>query len=287
VVSAITRLVAVVLLACPGVCAAQDFWVTRTDSLADEDVLDAFPIGNVVFVYRNTALPSADKAVRDLSKIISVDRAGVHGKPSDEDHALIDSMLGFPHTPHLRQLSAIDWGESGFIWEVTWNLYPSTGGSTGIPFQFRAHVNGDGSLIVPERFLCDHVDIPGLEEPVFSVLAFGDLDFEEQGATIIHGDQALSLATSAVRMLFKEDSKEGQPANLRFYDQSVIDLRVGTKNNGQFEIKKVWAVNFIPSNLSGDDIHRADELTVWVTTDGFVSQLTRDRWEGKTRRAKH
>ena len=115
-----TRCVAVTLSLWPALTSAQGYYAPRIKLLADVDVLDAFPIGDVVFVHRGSGLPSDEKAVTDLSKIIPVNRAEIHGRPGQAVLMLIDQVLGDPHALHVKNLSAINYASSGYVWKVTW-----------------------------------------------------------------------------------------------------------------------------------------------------------------------
>jgi hypothetical protein len=104
--------IAAILALCPTFCDAQGYYKPRIDSLSEKDVLDAFAVGNAVFVYRYSQLPSNGNAVSDLSKIIPVHRAKIHGRPDQDVSSLIDRMLGHPHQLNVKKLSAIDYGVS-------------------------------------------------------------------------------------------------------------------------------------------------------------------------------
>lgn len=278
--------IAVILALCPTFCGAQSYYAPRIDSLSEKDVLDAFAIGNVVFFYRYSQLPSNDKAVSDLSKVISVHRAKLHGRPDRDVCSLVDRMLGHPHQLTVKKLSAIDHGDSGFVWKITWEIQPKHGGSSGIPFEFRSYVNPDGSVMMPERFLCDHVPVPGTDQNIFSILSFSDFQTDEENGEKVHGDRVLSLATNSVRSLEMEKPLMEQKVGFRFRGQSVMQLPVGMKHDGKPIIRRVWAVTFVDAKSTGNAIHEAEPLTVWVTEDGIVSQLTFGKWQARSRRTK-
>lgn len=96
---------------------ARDFQKKLSGSLINPDVFDSFEIENVVFVNLVSDLPSADEAVTDLSKMISVDRAAIHAKPGPEIESLIELMLHRPHEPFLDEVCLSKHGESGFLWK--------------------------------------------------------------------------------------------------------------------------------------------------------------------------
>lgn len=288
---AFTLCAAVTLALWPVLSSAQGYYAPRVQSL-DDVVLDAFPIGDVVFVYRRSELPSGDNAVADLSKIIPAHRAEIHGRPGPDVSSLINQMLGTPHTTHVESLSAINYGDSGYVWKVTRKLFPSFGGFSGVPFQFRSYVNPDGSLIAPERYLCDHDTVVGTEgrffgnDNIFSVMSFADFEVDEKNAKHIHGDQALSLATNAIEKFVAQKPLKKHKVAYRLHDQSLLRLPVATNHDGKLAMRKVWAVNFVDAKLTGNAIHEAEPLTVWVTVDGMVSQLTFRSWKAQDRRVK-
>jgi len=257
-----------------------------TTSIDCDDMLDASAVGHAVFVFRRSQLQQGELAHRGLSELIPVDRAEVHGRPGREVRALIAHMLGTPHELHVREVCASIKETPGFIWKVTWELFPARGGSTGTPYESHAFVNPDGSVLTPERFLCDHMYLANGNEEyyfggghgVFSALAIADIGVKADDTTV-HGDKVLSLAKAALDRFVEENFEASKGPNLRFHDQSLIDLPIDTDRNAQVVKAKVWAVNFIEADLAREEINQSDPFTVWVTTDGLVSQLSLHRWK--------
>lgn len=178
-------------------------------------------------------------------------------------------------------------GRFRFIWKVPWEIVPAHGGATGVPYKYHAFVNPDGSVLLPAQFLCDHMPLPGDDgaydfgggHGIFSTLAFVDIAIKTDAATL-HGDQVLKSAKAALDCFLKDSFEAGQGPNLRFHDQSLIDLPIDTDRNAKVVTDKVWAVNFIEADLAEAAItQRVDPFTIWVTTDGIVSQLSLDRWK--------
>src|SRR5688500_275322 len=118
IASTVGRLTCLLVLG-PASCLAQGIFVKRTDALADNDVLDAFSIGNAVFVYRQAGLPAPEKAVLDLTKVIPVSRAEIHGRPAADVHSLVEEMAGHPAQWEVSDVSAVNHGAAGFVWKVT------------------------------------------------------------------------------------------------------------------------------------------------------------------------
>ncbi|SFI46402.1 hypothetical protein [Planctomicrobium piriforme] len=253
------------------------------DTMLDRNVLDAFPIGDAVFLYRNEQLPLKEKAVSDLSKIIPVDQAVQAGRPSQTTRELITVLLKGRQRPHLQQAIAFNFGDSGFVWSFYWNLFPEAGGLGGRPYQFRSYVNPDGSQWTSEKFLLDEFSIAASEQTLFSMLAFEDL---ENRKLILDGDKIRELATAALHRAFEQNEPKVKPESLRFRDQSLLELPVEADNTDKILTRKVWMVKFIPAETPETKIHDVDSIKVWVTEDGQTSELTFDRWEAKANRPK-
>ncbi len=73
--------------------------------LRQTDVLDAQSFGNLVYIFRESSLPQGDGIVSDLSKILPVHRAALHGEPSSAERELIQNFL-FPCDFNLVSVTA-------------------------------------------------------------------------------------------------------------------------------------------------------------------------------------
>lgn len=263
----------------------------ETELLRDNDVLDAYSLGHIVFVYRKRSLPTPEAAVTDLTKIISVDRAVEHGKP---DKVLLNQLqsplFGMELTPSLDEATAVSRGDQGFFWRISWELFPAKGALGGVPWTCRTYVGPDGAPILVERALCDIVRFPKAanneEEEngyLISSIPFAELPKRTKDQAVIHGEEILSRAQAELKAAFEQSGRQPKDPipSLRFRDQSLIKVPYEMLHTGDIVYRDVWAVRFVPADLKPDAILTAEPFTVWVTVDGQVSKLTWNGWKMK------
>lgn len=277
-------LVLIILLFSGGSLYAQSLGFSSVDGLADHDFFEAFSVGDAVYIYRNSRLPEPENAIAELSKIISVDRAAIHGAPSKSDRAIINQMMGFETELSVQSVCATDFGEGGFLWRVEHRISPAVGGTTGAWPHFVLYVNPDGSAIQPDRYLCSRRMVAS-DTALFSVLSFEDLS-TGTGRPAIDGEDALRIGRETIEAICSKASKQGLSIKTRFHDQRLTDVPIGTKNTGDIHYCRVWQVRFMLADGASFELFDNDPIVVWVTADGFASELSLEKWRARNRRTK-
>ena len=263
-------------------CYGQGYYSARTESLTDTDVATSFTIRDITFIVRNSGLANEASKERDLSKLLPVANAVEKGLPNKAYADLIDQLLGGHHKPYLSVASAVNLGDAGFVWHITWDLFPSPGGLSGIPFEFQAYVRPDGSAVRPDLFLCDHFTSGffSSEAPLFSTFAIDDLT---PGSTkSVDQDQIRDAAVNSLNDATRdyELTRSFRFIGMKRHSYSN-DLIRKPNSNGDVV---VWAVKFVDKTIAEKDQRDADPFTVWVTEDMMVSEITVGHWDAKRRR---
>jgi hypothetical protein len=263
---------------------SQDLASRQLDGLLDKDYFDGFATGDVVYIYRTSGLPLREKAVEDLAKMLPVDRAALHGVPGGLNDALIDLMLGMQTTKSLASVAAENFGDSGFLWKVVYDIFPAQGGATGVWPRFVRYVKPDGSLVEPEKYLCSRKLVSEGSE-LFSVMSFNDLSIVSDGPEV-DGEEALLIARKSIDKLSAIASQQNIELRIRFHDQRLLEIPVKAENSGEINYRSMWQVRFMLANPVSYELFDNDPIVVWVTSDGFASTLSIGGWHAKSRRTK-
>lgn len=252
--------------------------------LQTDDLFDAYSLGQIVYVYRESSFPTLESAVTDLEKLISVDRAAEHGKPDTLMLQQLESrLMGIELSPRLDEAAAMNRGDCGFLWKLCWTLFPAKQNLGGKPWICRTYVGPDGSDIKPELALCDEISFSKGKHGsncLVSSLPFTRLSKRVDAKQAIHGEDVLTRAQAELKSAVESIDLEQRPS-LRFRDQELIKVPFEQLHTGHIENREVWAVHFVPAELQGKDILNADPFTVWVTIDGQVGKLTWNGWSLK------
>lgn len=161
---ALFALVLIVLLSCAAAIADEVFgnWMIfpgpnpeASELLCDADPDAVFRIGQIIFEYPFDRLAEDDDPVHDLSQLQSVAEAVKAATPSPALEALVAQQLIVPHEFHFESATILDRGDAGLMWNVNYELSPKAGGSTGVPFRYRAVLDGRGNLIPPRLTVFD------------------------------------------------------------------------------------------------------------------------------------
>lgn len=243
----------------------------------DLDVYDAFKISYVAFVIRDFAVFDTEDKETDLTKLIAPATAVSIGLPNKPTAKLIDHLLGGHHEPALRVASAIANGDEGFTWKLEWNLFPSPGGFSGIPYEYHAVVRANGTSVIPELYLCD--DYSPLfveeEEKLYSVMAIDDLlpvsKAKVQDVVIQHAAEGtFNRAISEFKI--EESFRPLAPQRHTFSARLASDA-------ADVDELEVWAVRFVLSTIENPtDVKYDGSIIVWVRSDLKTSELTIGSW---------
>lgn len=269
-----------IMLLLPGVASADEIfgnWMifpfpnpAAAELLPDADPDSVFRIGQIIFHYQFDELPADDHPVRDLSTLQPVAEIVKAATPGPALSALVDQQLHIPHTFHLDEVTAENWGNAGFMWRVTYSLIPKQGASTGIPFQYRAVLDGRGNLISPRLAVFDlyfHSPDEGWTSSVLRLPASPPAKDAALDAETIR-NRATEKLEEAKRKA--KDAGNAALTRMTFRDQKLIRFPVDSNENGSLSYLDVWAVNFRDATKPD----RPDEpFTVWVTSDGHTADI--------------
>lgn len=266
----------------PSLALAQGAYSVRTNRLHDHDVSDSFCIGDVVFIVRRSAIWGGKPIERDIAKLLPASRAVDAGDPSADFGKLIDLVLKHHHEPSLTSASAVNFGDQGFIWHVKWDLFPSPGGFTGIPFQYHAYVRPDGSVITPELFLCDSYSFDVFEEQktLFSTVAFTDMYTPENRRERIDVNQAEEIAVATLATALKKHKIE-----TKFRVVGTSHPRFPKYLFGQRrppDDVRLFCVNFVESDTLAEVEELIEPFSVWVSQAGTPASITYGFWAPKS-----
>lgn len=243
------------------------------DLLRDADPDAVFRIGQIIFQYPLGQLAEVDQPVNDLSKLQSVADAVQAATPGPSLAALVDQQLIISHEFHFESATILDRGDAGLMWNITYELFPKEGGFSGVPFRYRAVLDGRGNLIPPKLSVFDayfHSPEEGWTCSVLQLLP------AVKGAAL-DPEEIRSRATISLRDATKHSGVTPEITNRMAYrGQTVIQIPVAADANGKLDHVEIWAVSFCDASRK----EGPDELfTVWVTPDGRTADIQHlDHW---------
>jgi len=243
--------------------------------LPDADPDMVFRIGQIIFEYPIDRLAKDDHPVNDLSELQSVADAVNAATPGPALKSLVDQQLITPHKFHFETATILDRGDAGLMWTVTYALFPKKGGFSGVPFRYRAVLDGGGNLIVPRLTVFDafyHSPTEGWSCSVLQLPARPTIKDTALAAETIQSRATKSLVSAT------KDTGATNQALMRmvFQSQESIQIPVAAEATGKLIHIEIWAVNFRDPSRK----ERSDELfTVWVTADGRTADIQHlDHW---------
>jgi hypothetical protein len=267
----------------------QDSRILQLDS---HDVATAFPIGELVFVFRQSDIDDNAEPIVDLDKLQPAARAVSQGIPNVAIKKLIDQELKGRHDLRLTTASAVNMGDLGFVWKISWSLFPTIGGLGGQPYEYVAYVLPGGSATHPNLYLCNEFTFNPFDTDcsVFSSIPISKI--KRQPKPAISETDAREIATAKLQKVIAE---KNLPVTLTFHHVSrctyPIEIHAKRIQDGE---SSGWAVNFVLEDneileqlktlpLPNQDAARRQlpNFTVWVTFDGFSSQITTGTWNAE------
>lgn len=239
------------------------------DLLPEADPDEVFRIGKIIFDYSSQRHAKVDQPVSDLSELQSVADAVKAATPGPSLTALVEQQLTSPHEFHFESATVVDQGDTGLEWIVTYQLFLKEGGSSGVPFEYRAVLDGRGNLVAPrlavfdaffhspeEGWTCSVLKLP--TNPTAEDAALSAEKIRSRAAEALKNATAPSDATNAVR------------TRMEYQSQKLVRIPVATDANGKLSHTEIWAVNFRDPART----ERSDEiLTVWVAPDGRAAAI--------------
>jgi hypothetical protein len=244
-----------------------------TDLLPDADPETVFRIGQILFEYPFDRWNKVKEPVDDLSKLQTVAGAVKASTPGPALLALAEQQLTIPHTFHFESAKVLDCGDHGFIWYMTYELFPKMGQFSGIPYQYQAVLDGRGNLIEPRLTVFDAYFHSPEEGWSYSVLQLPASPTPEDAA--LAPEKIRSLATeSLIKVTGNADTAKAARARMKYQSQKLIRIPIAADATGTLSHVEIWSVNFRDPARKA----RPDELfTVWVTKDGRTADITASR----------
>lgn len=240
--------------------------ITRRSGQVERAQAGQFGAKAVVFVIPDSAIGGEVPPTKELSQFVSVAQAVKNARPIAPIRALIDNAFDYKQRLELRSASAVNLGDLGFIWEVTWLLFPHFGGSSGIPFEYRAVVRSDGSVVRPRVILFDHCVLDDRFE-INSTIAIDQISVASvQKVSLKDVRGAADSALSALLMKNKCATRLPVVSQIERYTTSGL-LRSEEPVSQELEF---WGVHY----TAGGEDDVPPVLTIWVANDLSTSQLS-------------
>lgn len=239
------------------------------DLLPDADPDTVFRIGQIIFEYPLDRLARDAQPINELSKLMSVADAVKTATPSPALVAIVQQQLITPHEFHFVSASVSERGNAGFMWDVTYELFPKEGGFSGIPYRYRAVLDGHGNLISPQFTVFDAFFHSPEEGWTYSVLPLPTSPTAKD-ATLSAEKIRISATESLAIRTKPENASETARSRMEYDSQKRIRFPVATDATGAPIHVEVWAVNFRDPSLKE---RSGERLTVWVTEDGRTAEV--------------
>ncbi len=251
---------------------AFDTWQTSFVCPEVADLLpsdkEGFRIGHVIFAYDE--FPSCavkGVALKDLPPVAEIVS---FAKPNAKVRRLVTGQLGQRHHFSLEQVTLdLEGGEATGV-TVQWQLSPSMGGSTGVPFRYTSKLTSTLQLVQPERYVFDAYRL-GATDWFCSTLNLSKCT-PETGATIENGS-AQEIAETTMKQFASGlvSDVRGEALQMRVAETEEIHLPCPECKKEKTDCRTVWAVNFVRNANRLDDSRQ--RFTIWVSGEGRPAEL--------------
>ncbi len=240
-------------------------------------VRDYFFLDKLLFVYFDEDFRSSSQDVINLDRTSIGKDLVERAFPNAEIRDLIDWGLEEENKLRFSDLTlrcGLDERECSV--SITWSLLPETGGSTGIPYEFRAWLRSDNTSVIPKIYLWDvdhynhDINNPG-ENPssIRYYLSLDDLTLPE-GSKPKYGLEIQRTATEFLSKFVRgNNGHSGLKPKYKFHSQFLIEDLPGDR--------KAWAVDFVdvtnakdPNNFTPND---QNWFTIYLTEDGRAGRI--------------
>jgi hypothetical protein len=239
------------------------------DLLPDADPDTSFGIGQMMFEYRINLFGKDVQAVNDLSMLHSVSDTVKKATPSPAITAIVDQQLSTPHEFHFVSATVSSRGDSGLTWDVTYELFPKVGGFSGVPYRYRALLDGHGNLISPQLTLFDAFFHSTKEGWTCCILRIPTSPTAKDAA--LSAEKIREIATESLADRTKApNAADTARSRMKYDSQKIIRIPCVANPMGAPEHVNIWAVSF------RDPVQKEDpgeRLTVWVTESGRAADV--------------
>lgn len=238
--------------------------------LPDVDPESAFRIGQIIFDYPTDSALKGEAPVTELSDLPPV---AAIAKDLDDDPALmalVNQQFSVPRRFFFEQATVARHGDAGFLWSVTYHIFPKEGGFSGAPYQYRTMAGRQGKLIPPRLTMFDAYFHSIGDGWTCSTLSLSASPVKPEA--MLSEDEIRDRAVKHLETFYGSLPKELQSLQKRMQYRSQKQVRIPYATNapGAIVYHDLRAVNFVDSARKS----RQDEvLTVWATPDGRLATL--------------
>lgn len=240
----------------------------RSDPTSDE----AFRIGQLIFDFPLEPDFKVAEPVTELSNLPPVAEIVKAAQPGLALEALAQEQLRVPHQFDFEQATVVNYGsELGFLWNVTYELFPRQGGFSGVPYRYRAMTDGRGKIIPPRLTVFDAVFHSPDNGWTCSTLRLPTAPLKPDATPT--EDELRERATAHLEAFYARLPPKLQASlskRMQYRDQKLVRLPYSTDAKGKMIYNDLRAVNFVDPARK----NRPEELfTVWAAPDGRLAEL--------------
>ena len=247
----------------------------RVELLDNDGIYDSFCIGDVMFVsLESDVIYSTAQGKRGFENVPALNSVVQQASPSKQIQEFVDHLLGYHHAFAFESATVFDCGDSGFRWDVKWSLYPSPGGSSGIPFEYHSNLLQDETVAPHQLILCDHyeTDLFTSEGTIISWLPLTALT----SASLMDEGHAVDLATAKLGGAIKDASLDKEFRAAKRERQTYPSELFHRKQANA--ICNVWAIEFVPKSTPVENERNVASIKIWVAPNGTVSNVDVGQW---------
>jgi hypothetical protein len=242
------------------------------DEIAGATVSDAFVVGDVAFVVLEADIFAKGKPELELPNLLSAAKAVRNGTPSSTFMRLLSQSVGYQCRLSVDRVSAVNFGDSGFVWHLVWNIRPHKGGTSGPTSQYRAYVRADGSCVPPTLYLRDVTSLG--ECSLYSTLAIKRSPLPRKGPELT-SDRIGQLALQKLENTLK---RAKAAYGLRQSSIELVSLPLESNGgSGNGSIFRAYCVQVVLTRPNATE-NASNTIKIWVNMNGDVSEVTLDEW---------
>ena len=263
------------LFACANDAYAQTVAWPQVTELDKSNVYFACNVAKLTAVYLLADFELGPNENRRSLKSVDASEIESASQPDKGMRQFLDFAAGYEVTidrevkPPLIKLEPKK--ELGFpVWHAWWELFPTSGGFSGVPFEYHTFIRRDGKRIEPRLYFCDFVYVKNRN--CFSHLPIAAIKSSAGKEPIIAADKALEIAKQAIsHPNVPEDVRKSLVLKQIILQELPFAKEMWGKETSVFELQFQERDNI-------DRLLDRKPLYVWVTIDGTCSKITLDGW---------
>jgi len=202
-------------------------------------------------------LEEGDRPPVALESVVPVAKVMKLVAPDKALKALVNQQLSRNHAFDLEQTELVSIEQIGYRWQVVWAIHPSPGGSTGVPYRYRALVSDRGKVIPPDLSLYDAYNLDRQESLCSNLNLTVKLKTQEAKLT----QQQIEKQGRATFQKFLSKMKVApgkKRVRFEFINCRSIELPMSVRADGELQTRKIWGVNF--KEVREPDAEKKDEV---------------------------